>query len=51
MRITIHGDVPPGADAWFIGKDNYKKKAKSPWARLISNLKDLTHFINTTGGA
>ncbi|MCX4586362.1 RHS repeat-associated core domain-containing protein [Streptomyces sp. NBC_01481] len=49
MRITIHGNVPPGADAWFIGKSNYVKKAKSTWAKLISNLKDLTHYINTMG--
>ncbi|MFE9248350.1 DNRLRE domain-containing protein [Streptomyces sp. NPDC007088] len=49
MRITIHGNVPPGADAWFIGKGNYVKKAKSTWAKLVSNLKDLTHYINTMG--
>ncbi|MFC9843931.1 DNRLRE domain-containing protein [Streptomyces sp. NPDC060223] len=49
MRITIHGNVPPGADAWFIGKSNYVKKAKSTWAKLVSNLKDLTHYINTMG--
>ncbi|MGW1491288.1 hypothetical protein [Streptomyces sp. NPDC002402] len=29
MRITIHGNVPPGADAWFIGKSNYVKKARA----------------------
>ncbi|MER7835336.1 DNRLRE domain-containing protein [Streptomyces sp. NPDC096040] len=51
MRITIHGNVPPGADAWYIGKSNYVKKAKSTWSKLVSNLKDLTHYINTMGDA
>ncbi|WP_411103913.1 DNRLRE domain-containing protein [Streptomyces sp. cmx-4-9] len=49
MQITIHGNVPPLADAWFIGKSNYVKKAKKTWKPLIDNLKDLTHYINTMG--
>ncbi|MFJ2115001.1 RHS repeat-associated core domain-containing protein, partial [Streptomyces sp. NPDC087850] len=51
MRITLHGNVPPGADAWFIGKSNYTKKAKSTWKPLIDNLRDLTHYINLMGDA
>ncbi|MFD8724503.1 hypothetical protein ACFV2H_42735 [Streptomyces sp. NPDC059629] len=29
----------------------YVKKAKSTWSKLVSNLKDLTHYINTMGNA
>ncbi|MFJ6793996.1 DNRLRE domain-containing protein [Streptomyces sp. NPDC091268] len=49
MEITIHGNVPPFADAWFMGKSNYVKRAKKTWKPLIDNLKDLTHYINTMG--
>ncbi|MDQ0934818.1 hypothetical protein [Streptomyces turgidiscabies] len=50
VYVQLHGNVPFGSVGWFVGKDDYVKRAKKQWAPLITNLKGLVFNLTYNGG-